>query len=382
MTDMFIEREIQLILKKDLDKKIILLGGPRQCGKTTLAKHLMKNAEYLNYDNDEDRIKIKKKQWDRSAELVIFDEIHKMPLWKRWLKGLYDTEGVNQKKIITGSSKMDIVKQMGDSLAGRHFTYTLLPFSPDELEQKFSAETIYKRMLKMGSFPEPFLENDEAFYKKWRNNHLDIILKQDLLGQEQVRDIEPIRLLIQILEERVGSTISYLNLARDLEKDAKTIKRWLLLLERLYVIFRVPPYSKKITRSVLKEGKYYFYDVGRIRGDEAQKLENIIALKLKTEIAKLESTQGCRGSLYFLRSRNGPEMDFYAEVEDYPSLMCEVKLSDNIVSKHFRFFSNFLPKARKVQLVRNLDKKFQNADGVEVRSAVDWLVEDVWEKNT
>ena len=106
MTDMFIEREIQLILKKDLDKKIILLGGPRQCGKTTLAKHLVKNAEYLNYDNDEDRIKIKKKQWDRSAELVIFDEIHKMPLWKRWLKGLYDTEGVNQKKIITGSSKM------------------------------------------------------------------------------------------------------------------------------------------------------------------------------------------------------------------------------------------------------------------------------------
>src|SRR5437870_4505030 len=81
-------------IKKDLSKKIILLSGPRQAGKTTLAKSLVKNYDYFNYDSGEDRLALQKKAWDRQSSLIIFDELHKMKLWKRWLKGIYDTEGI------------------------------------------------------------------------------------------------------------------------------------------------------------------------------------------------------------------------------------------------------------------------------------------------
>lgn len=116
-----IKRQIANSVKNDLKKKIVLLSGPRQCGKTTLAKQLDLNSDYFNYDLDEDRIDLRNKSWNRKKELVIFDELHKMKSWKRWLKGIYDTEGNCPAVLVTGSAKLDLVKKTGDSLAGRFF---------------------------------------------------------------------------------------------------------------------------------------------------------------------------------------------------------------------------------------------------------------------
>jgi len=245
------DRYIKKFVKPDLNKKIVLLTGARQCGKTTLAKQLYSQYDYLNYDSAEDRLAMKKKSWDRQKPLIIFDELHKKKEWKRWLKGIYDTEGIPPEILVTGSAKLNIYKKVGDSLAGRYFQYRLHPLDLKEIYQvsQEDGEKIFNRLYHCSGFPEPFLQDNETYYKRWRRTHLDIILRQDLIDLYAVRDIQAIETLVLLLKDRVGSSVSYANLARELERDANTIKRWLLLLENLYIIFRVMPYHKKISRS-------------------------------------------------------------------------------------------------------------------------------------
>jgi predicted AAA+ superfamily ATPase len=109
-------------------KKIILLTGPRQVGKTTLAGVLAEQLDYFNYDHPGDRLSIMERSWDRSKELIVFDELHKLPHWKAWLKGIYDTEGIPPSIVVTGSARLDTYRRVGDSLAGRFFC---LPAAPD-----------------------------------------------------------------------------------------------------------------------------------------------------------------------------------------------------------------------------------------------------------
>lgn len=106
-------RYLSTLIKKDSDKKIVLLSGPRQSGKTTLAKQLFENYDYLNFDASEDRTAIFKKQWRRDVECVIFGELHKMPKWKSWLKGIYDTEGNKPRLLITGSANLNTLEKSG-----------------------------------------------------------------------------------------------------------------------------------------------------------------------------------------------------------------------------------------------------------------------------
>ena len=258
------ERHLKHDIEQALSKKVVLLTGPRQCGKTTLAKNLYSDFDYFNYDAAEDRLALKNKSWDRQKSLVIFDELHKMKEWKRWIKGVYDKEGISPHLLVTGSAKLDTYRKVGDSLAGRYFQYRLYPFDLKEIMKRDSVHSsteIFERLCNCSGFPEPFLEGSETYYKRWRRTHLDIILRQDLLDMQAVRDIQAIETLVHLLKSRVGSSVSYANLARDLGRDINTIKRWLLLLENLYVIFRVTPYHKNIARALLKEPKYYFFDV-------------------------------------------------------------------------------------------------------------------------
>jgi predicted AAA+ superfamily ATPase len=215
------ERYITKYIKQDLEKKLVLLSGPRQVGKTTLSKSLYPKFEYFNWDTIEDRPVMDEKSWDRKKPLVIFDEIHKKPKFKSWLKGIYDKEGVRPRILVTGSSRLDIAKKMGDSLAGRFFGYRLYPLDLWEITSKESLEKIYNRLLLRGGFPEPYFAKEDVYYKRWATTHLDLILRQDLLDLENVRNISKIETLIALLQLRVGSSVSYASLAKNLEVDAK-----------------------------------------------------------------------------------------------------------------------------------------------------------------
>ena len=336
------ERSVKKFILEDLKEKIILLGGPRQVGKTTFSRTLYEKADYYNFDLNEDRETLAKKQWNRKAPLIIFDELHKMKKWKSWIKGIYDTEKIPPALMVTGSARLDTYKKGGDSLAGRHYSYRLHPFTVKELQSQMKPKEVLERLLKVGGFPEPFLKNSEIQAQRWRRSHLDVILREDLLDLEKVRDIKSIELLIDLLRYRVGSTISYASLANDLQVSIHTVKHWLQILENLYVIFPVRSYQKKIARSILKDTKYYFFDSGQVAGDSGQRLENIVAGALLAEMHFLEDTQGKKTALHFLRDKEKREIDFLCVIDQCPTLLVEVKWDDENISKNFQTFLKYL----------------------------------------
>lgn len=158
------------------------------------------------------------------------------------------------------------------------------------------------------------------------------------------------------MRHRVGATISMANLARDLQKDATTVKRWLSLLESLYIIFKVTPYHHKVSRSLLKEPKYYFYDWAQI-DNEGIRLENLVAC-----------------ALHFLRTKDGKEIDFLVLQGSHPTHLIEVKTSNDGLSPHFALFSPLFPKAEAMQLVRDLKRQKTYPNGSAVLHLPTWLV--------
>lgn len=364
------ERTLAPYIRKDLDKKIVLLAGPRQVGKTTLSKTFLKEYTYLNYDSFQDRKIILNEEWNRDTKLVIFDEIHKMRKWKSWIKGVYDTMGIPPRYLLTGSARLDTFRLAGDSLAGRHFYYRLHPFTVKELSMQLDKNICLDRILKYGGFPEPFLSNSEIDSARWKRGHLDIILRQDLLDLERVREIRSLEILIELLAERVSSTVSFQSLAEDIGVSIHTIKHWLEILERLFVIFRVTPYSKNIVSAIKKESKYYFYDTSQVSNGTAARLENTVACALLAEANFLEDTEGKKVALHFLRNKQKQEVDFMVVVNNIPKLLVEVKLSeDNFSPSLFNFASKIRGTGLKVFQVGYQLKREKEKSGVKMMDA-------------
>jgi uncharacterized protein len=369
------ERVQKQRLLEDSKKKIVLLSGPRQVGKTTLSKMLTGDYDYLNYDYPEHRLLIAERAWDRAKRLIILDELHKMKDWKAWLKGIYDVEGLPPGLLVTGSARLDTLRKTGDSLAGRFFHHRLHPIDIKEARGLIAPDRALDRLLATGGFPEPFLDADPVAYKRWRRTHLDVILRQDLVDLEAVHSIHSIETLIELLRRRVGAPVSHANLAADLQCDAKTAKRWILMLENLYVLFTVRPHSHKVARSLLKAPKYFFLDTGQVEGDAGAKLENLVACALLKEI---HSRQDCLGedlSLKYLRTKDGREVDFAVVRDGEVERLIEVKHNDPRPSRHFAHFRRIYPRARATQLVQHLDRERTCPDGLEVRRAATWLAE-------
>jgi hypothetical protein len=349
-------RYLEDAIRDDLKTKLVILSGPRQVGKTTLSKQLISPYIYLNYDSTSDRRTIRREEWSREAELVIFDELHKMKNWKGWIKGVYDTEGVPPGLLITGSARLDICRKAGDSLAGRFFAFRLHPLTVREI-CTFLDETpaqALDNLIKFGGFPEPYLKKSEPYAKRWRRALVDTVLREDLLDLERVRDIKSMEILIDLLRSRVGSTASYSSLAEDLQVSVHTVKHWLQILESLCVIFPVRPYHRNIARSLLKGAKYYLYDTGAVEGGLGARLENLVALALLKELHFLEDTTGSKGELHYLGDKDKNEVDFLAVIDGKPTLMVEVKAGDDSFSKSLFRFQGYLKQSRAVQVVYGL----------------------------
>lgn len=353
------ERYLETFIRKDLEEKIVLLSGPRQVGKTTLSKQLTTSYVYLNYDASSDRKIIHAQEWDRDAELVIFDELHKMKKWKSWIKGIYDTEGISPSLLVTGSARLDTYRKGGESLAGRFFYYRLHPLTVKEICSSLgeNSETALDKLINLGGFPEPYLKDNETFAKRFRRIHTDTIIREDLLDLERVRDIKSIEILIDLLRNRVGSTTSYASLSNDLQVSIHTVKHWLQILENLYIIFPVRPYHKNIARSLLKESKYYLYDTGSVEGDLGAKLENTVACALLRELHFIEDTTGSRVALHYLRDKEKHEVDFLPVVDNKPLCMIEVKVGEENFSPSLFRFHRKLKNAKPFQVVYRLKRK-------------------------
>ncbi|MDR2471837.1 MAG: ATP-binding protein, partial [Treponema sp.] len=374
---------------RDLDSKIVFLTGPRQAGKTWLALDIAVSFEhpvYLNYDNRGDREIIESEGWLPSTDLLILDEIHKMPEWKNYIKGIFDTRPelgprsfgtappVKQRILVTGSARLEYFRQAGDSLAGRFFTHRLFPFSAGELAAAGLPPDL-DRLMNRGGFPEPFLAEDETEARRWRKQYVDGLIREDVLDFEKFSDFKSLKLCLEILRGRTGSPVSYASIARDIGISPNTVKKYIQVFEELYIVFRVIPYSGgsggSIARSLLKEPKIYFFDNALVEGDEGARFENLAALALAKEAAAVEDREGISASLQYLRTKDGREADFCVVQDGQVRFIAEAKCSDQAISKNLHYFCERygLPG---IQIVKNLKRERQK-DNIEVRSAPEWL---------
>lgn len=366
-----IKRTIETFLKESLQEKIVLLSGPRQVGKTFLSQSMGDPFQYYNFDEMGSRKDLLEKSWLRDGSLVILDEIHKMKRWKQWLKGIFDTERGKNQILVTGSSKMNTFKKVGDSLAGRHFSFRLLPLSLRELNSTRPRET-FDLMLKLGSFPEPFLSGSERKARLWRTTHLDIILRQDLTDEESIRNIIGLETLVELLSHRVGQSISYKNLADELSISPHTVKNWIQILENHFIIFVLYPYTKSVAEAIKKEPRVFFYDVGRVRAPLGFKIENLVALHLLKRNCFLEDTEGFKTRLCYLRDKKKREVDFVIETEGKLTHLIEVKASDDQFNTSLNYFSERLNPKESYHLVLDL-KRPKDMKTYKVRDLVQFL---------
>ena len=342
---------------------MVFIGGPRQVGKTTTACNLLKkldtNGVYFNWDNDDDRRDLLAKKWSHQNKILIFDELHKYPKWKNWIKGVYDTENELHQLIVTGSARLDIYKQGGDSLMGRYHYWRLHPFSLDETPEGFSKKEALDRLMTVGGFPEPFLDGDEREARRWRRERFDRVVMEDIRDLEPIRNIQMIKILVDQLRTRVGGLVKIANLANELQVAHKTVKRWLEVLEQMYLLFSIRPFTHSIPRAVLKPPKVYFFDNADVTGDEGSRFENLIATSLLKRIHFLVDRDGYRYELMYIRDKEKREVDFAIVKDGGLEELIEVKLSDNSVSKSLSYYAEKLNPKRAVQLVKNIKRPYE-----------------------
>ena len=376
------KRYCEKLIENDLMKKMVFIGGPRQVGKTTLAKSLLKNnfpnGLYFNWDNDEDKKAIKEQRWLKNCPLIIFDEIHKFRHWKRMIKGIYDTKEEAQHFMVTGSARLDIYKRGGDSLMGRYHYWRLHPLTIDEIPNSMDKKEAYNRLLNLGGFPEPFLEGDEREARRWRKERFDRILKEDIRDLESIKDISLLRLFVDLLTTRVGGMITISNLAQDLQISPNTAKSWLALLENMYLLFSIKPYTKNLPRSLQKPPKVYFYDNADVVDNKGSRLENLIATTLLKRLHFLEDYYGYRCGLYYIRDKEKREVDFVTIIDNKINELIEVKQSDSEISNALIYYQKLLKPVKAVQIVSDLKRSYEK-NGILVTNPIDYFTSPPWE---
>lgn len=352
----------------DLKSKMVFLGGPRQVGKTTLSKTLLKkyldgHPAYLNWDSEIHRSKIKNREWPKTEKLIILDEIHKFKNWRNFIKGLYDTLKNTHSFLITGSARLDLFRKGGDSLLGRYFYYRLHPYSLPELG---ITKVNTNRLMKFGGFPEPLLAKDERTLRRWHQSRLSRIVRADIRDIEQVSDIDKMELLAEELPRRVGSPLSLKSLGEDLELDPKTVKRWVEILDNMYYCFRIPPYGAPKIRAVKKEQKLYLWDWSQIE-DLGIRFENMTASLLLKFCHFHEDVNGHKMELRYIRDTDKREVDFVVLKDKKPIFAVECKTKERSISSHVIYFKERTSIPRFYQIHLD-DFERQVIDGVTITS--------------
>ncbi len=336
---------------------MVILTGPRQVGKTFLAKQIstnFSNPQYMNYDNLHDATIIDNMRWHTDADLLIFDELHKKKNWKSFLKGTFDKLAKEQTILVTGSSRMETFRQTGESLAGRYYHYRLHPISVRETEDRMSRFEALRRLTDLGGFPEPFLSSSTTEANRWRRQYFTDLIREDIIEFSRIQEIRTMRLLVEMLRKRVGSPLSYRSLGEDLQVSPNTISRYVDILAALYIIFLIRPYHRNLARSIRKEPKIYFYDTGAVIGDDGIRLENAAACCLLKHCHFMQDTLGKNIETAYIRTKEKKEIDFALVEDERIREIIEVKLSDSKPSNELVYFKRALQEVKAVQLVMHL----------------------------
>lgn len=340
---MYIHRIVENSLKTLLnDKKVVILLGARQVGKTTLIEPFVKekNGLLLNCDIDVDKTRLLAASTLSPQEaikllgnppLLVIDEAQNLPDIGRIVKGWYDAH-VTTKIVLLGSSSLNLLDQTAEALTGRNEKIYLTPFLFTEILHKQSwfspqltqsllqeqfrdqLQTLLLQQIVYGSYPETITTDDK---EKYLINLTSDYLLRDVLQGGLVKSPEPIKKLLTLLAYQTGSEVSVNELASNLQTSRQTVERYIELLERSYVIFKVQAFSTNQRKEIAKNTKIFFWDTGvrnallkefslsRTRSDIGSLFENWVI----AEVAKVNLIEGDRNYIYFWRKVDGSEVD-------------------------------------------------------------------------
>lgn len=329
-----IKRTIQKNIEKLLFKgKVIIIYGPRQVGKTTLVKEIQKKhlngSLYLNCDEPDirniltNRTSTEIKSFLGDKKLIIIDEAQRVRDIGLTLKLIIDTYPEMQ-ILATGSSSFDLSNRVVEPLTGRKYEFYLYPFSLEELITRYSSLEI-DRMLEQriifGMYPEITFSGQEAGAKL--KSIAQSYLYKDVLQFQNIKNAEAIEKLLQALALQIGNEVSYNELGQITGIDKKTVANYIQILEKAFVIFRLPPFSRNLRNELKKLRKIYFFDTGirnalinnfnllDMRQDRGSLWENFVI----SERIKYNRNHGIEKNNYFWRTREGKEIDFLEESE-------------------------------------------------------------------
>ncbi len=392
-----LKRHIEHIaFSPEFGRQMRFIAGPRQSGKTTMARNFLAKAGcktlYYNWDNRKTREAYIRDNHFFLSDIynvpagkdgkrwICLDEIHKYPDWKNILKDFFDTFQEEINFIVTGSARLDMMRKSGDSLTGRYFNFRLNPVTlrelcgshmelppqnPEELIRRKLDTPIYHQkefldMLNFSGFPEPLLKASNRFHRRWQSAYVDTMIREDLRELTQIKNLEKTAALLTLLPERISSPLSINAIARDIGSSFATTANYLAALELGYLIFRIDPYYRKIARSIKKEKKAYFYDWTR-NNNKGARFENYVAMELKTLIEMWEDSGEGNFKLFFIRDRDGKETDFLVTREDEPWLLAEAKVSRSEIAYHHKKHRTVLGNIPFIQIVleENVAEKLQ-----------------------
>lgn len=366
-----ITRYLTAQIQQDLPRKMVFVGGPRQVGKTTLAKSFLYGQKgYLNWDIPEQREQILKRELPVSP-LWVFDEIHKYRGWRNYLKGIYDAKTPEQQILVTGSARLDYYRFSGDSLQGRYHYLRLHPLSLAELNSKQQEDL--NNLMQYGGFPEPYFSGSEIEAKRWSREYRTRMIREDLVQLERVHDLTHIELLAMRLPELVGSPLSINALREDLQVSHKSVAAWLQILERLYAIFRIMPFGAPKIRAVKKEQKHYQFDWTLVP-DMSYRFENLVASALLKWVHFRQDAYGEDIDLRYFRDVDGREVDFVIVSGKTPIKFIECKWGDDSISPSLKYMKERFPSCEAWQISATGKKDFIGDLSIRVCPATEFLI--------
>jgi uncharacterized protein len=370
-------------------RHMVFIAGPRQVGKTRMARRRLAQTGcsplYFNWDDPLTRrnylqdprfFESPARSIDHTDPWIVFDEIHKRPRWMDILKGIYDSFGSEFRSLITGSARLDLFRRSGDALVGRHSLFHMLPLSlseamgsprnscflavsgPEataaalskEIESKSRERTkeAFEEMLKFGPFPEPFLRQNDRFSRIWHRDYISLMVREELRDISRVVELDKLENLVMLLPSRISSPLSMPNLAGELEAAHTTVKKWLEQLRRLYLIFPVSPWHKKVSRGLKKGKKWYFLD-WTYAPEGGSRLENMVPAALYRSCMMLTDMGMGDYSLHYLRTLDRKEIDFIVCRDQRPVLAVEITSGDisltNSLVHRQKWFPGHMPAA-------------------------------------
>lgn len=365
------------ILREHLSeyRQMAFLSGPRQVGKTTLAKTF--SDTYLNWDEKETRQLVIKgakavgtavgfESRDNPGSILAFDEIHRYSKWKTFLKGFFDLYEDRGKIIATGSARMDVYKRGGDSMMGRYFPYRVHPFSvaeiitpslPNEkniLRSPAEVDTAdWNALYEFGGFPEPFTMRNRRFLRKWQDLRMEQLLRQDIRDITRSVELDQIEVLATILANRSGEQLVFAPLACDVTTSEPTVKKWISVLKSLYYGFTIQPYFRNIENSIRKTPKWYLRDWSGIQ-DEGKKFETFMACHLLKAVEGWTDLGLGKFDLRYIRDKAKREVDFVVVRDGKPWFLVEAKNGETKISEALLHFQDVTKADFAIQVVNSM----------------------------